>query len=805
MTTKKTVTFGAAVLLAVAIQMTASASSTIPGTNIQYDHYLTKSDSGIYSLTTGRTSQNWSDGYTIQAEDEHVALYIPSGLTAYATKETQTIVPKIYCAGRVSNSGTASLIFEFNNLFLLEGGEIHQSNIGRKAGKITILSEDAEHPALLNFSRSGAEDYPWRYPFYLRARFIGSKDSQLLYQLGGLYPGMLTLETGSDWSGFEGTLRVADGLGIANVANVPVSMPGAVRFGRDGILKLTADSAPYSFGELSFAEGGSITNTGSGATLTVAGTFDTGTNCYWLSGNPGTFGTLILGDGLTLRNEQSTPTTVLTVTNRLEVGKKITIEYAGVSVQTTYSKAQPKLLLMKLTPEAVAAGVPDLSGVAVSLKQAWSWRMGYLTTEADPEVSGGLLVYATVGSFFRYRSGPDEWNETTNRGKWLDPVDSLQYWDDGSYPAGDSNIYYVAQTVFITASSVSTFPAKTLIIKDDLCVTAPSAYVTNLYIYGGLLYIREANIHFGGNITPVDGLRKIRCLKYGDFYLDAALHGPNGLVFESYSVSASGGAAFHLTADNSDWTGNLLPWWTVREAAAVSVNETYHTRIVVGDAKALGGNPKTFTFGSMMLTDYAEIRFTNTTVQTASNRGLCVTNGILRVDQGATADLTAPVTLNGTLRKVGAGTLGLGGGIRWAANNDLTDTTAPAAGENVLLVQEGAVKASSLALANVTFSDGAGIAADAASGAMDLSGATVAAAGTINLTADANTLSEPTTTVVYPVVKVSAEQNATLGPAFKATKVWQGWTASLVSETDGDGNVTYSVKYRRKGTIVAIQ
>ena len=78
------------------------------------------------------------------------------------------------------------------------------------------------------------------------------------------------------------------------------------------------------------------------------------------------------------------------------------------------------------------------------------------------------------------------------------------------------------------------------------------------------------------------------------------------------------------------------------------------------------------------------------------------------------------------------------------------------------------------------------------------------AAGTINLKADANTLPEPPTTVVYPVVKVSAEQNATLGPVFKAAKVWQGWIASLVSETDGDGNVVYSVKYRRKGTTISI-
>jgi len=46
---------------------------------------------------------------------------------------------------------------------------------------------------------------------------------------------------------------------------------------------------------------------------------------------------------------------------------------------------------------------------------------------------------------------------------------------------------------------------------------------------------------------------------------------------------------------------------------------------------------------------------------------------------------------------------------------------------------------------------------------------------------------------------------ALLAAAFKATKVWKGWAATLVSDTDGEGNVTYSVKYGKRGTVVVIQ
>ena len=790
---------GLAAFSAVVVQMAASAADTIPGTDIQYDHYLTKNDSSTYSLTTGQAKQRWSDGYTIAEGDENVVLYIPAGLTAYATNITQTIVPKIYCAGRVSNSGTAGLIFTFNNLFLLEGGEIEQKTIGRKAGKITILSEDAEHPALLNFSRSGAEDFAWRYPAYLRARVVGSKDSQFLYKMGGRYPGLLVLETGSDWSEFEGTLRIADGLGIENRYNVPVTTPGAVRFGRDGILHLYYANTPYSFGELSFEENGSISITNSlpGATLTVAGTFDTGTNCYWFSRNEGTFGTLILGDGLTLHDDQEKPTTVLTVTNRLEIGRNITVEYPNMSDKVVASPA--KVLLMRLAPEAVAAGVSDLSRVAVSFRVT----TGYLATEVDPENAGWMLVYAMEDNDLVYYNGPNEWNlPSSERGTWLNPAVAPTYWGDGLYPDGNKT-YCTTQNVFFASSGVKTFPGKTLVCRSTLYLAAASSYVTNLYLTG-MLYGRTG-LHFGGNLTPV-GKRTVRQLgDRGDFYLDSTLHGSGSLVFNSYyPVPGKGGATFYLTADNSDWTGGWETTWTEESGKPVPVDETYHVRLVVGDAKSLGGNPETFTYNLQKLANYTELRFTETTVQTAANRGFGVSLGIIRVDEGATADLTAPVTLKGTLYKVGAGTLGLGGGIRWATNNDLADTTGPSANKNIVLVKEGAVKGGSLAQAAVTFSDGAGIAADAASGAMDLTGATVTAEGSVCLKADANTLPEPTTNAAYPVVKVTAEQNATLGPAFRAARAWQGWAVSLVSETDGDGNVVYSVKYRRKGTTVLI-
>lgn len=55
-------------------------------------------------------------------------------------------------------------------------------------------------------------------------------------------------------------------------------------------------------------------------------------------------------------------------------------------------------------------------------------------------------------------------------------------------------------------------------------------------------------------------------------------------------------------------------------------------------------------------------------------------------------------------------------------------------------------------------------------------------------------------------MKVTASQAATLGVKFKAKKSpWRGWPVTLFSETDADGNVTYSVKYEKKGFVMSIR
>jgi hypothetical protein len=133
--------------------------------------------------------------------------------------------------------------------------------MGQKCGKITILSKNPDNPAKFCVHEADLAN------FNLAATVVGEKESQLLYCMKkASYSTELQLQSGSNWSGFEGTLRIADGLRIQNRGGVPIEMPGSVRFGKNGTLRLNNATGYYSLGNLSFEQDGMVSNR---ATLTV--------------------------------------------------------------------------------------------------------------------------------------------------------------------------------------------------------------------------------------------------------------------------------------------------------------------------------------------------------------------------------------------------------------------------------------------------------------------------------------------------------------------------------------------------------
>ena len=131
--------------------------------------------------------------------------------------------------------------------------------------------------------------------------------------------------------------------------------------------------------------------------------------------------------------------------------------------------------------------------------------------------------------------------------------------------------------------------------------------------------------------------------------------------------------------------------------------------LFVTNGLSLGGQCPSFTYDALTLERYGRLRVETCDVELADglNRGVYI-NGIGRmvVKGGLTLSVAWPVTVNGTFRKQGAGTLALGGTMRFA---DGDESTAPVEDKNLVRVEEGVLRldaAHALDGAAVTLADG---------------------------------------------------------------------------------------------------
>lgn len=785
---------------------------------------LTRSD-GKYdgreycSLTPDYEYVNWSDGLAIHPD---AIYYVGTGLCARSDTvgSGYSINPTIMLAGEVLVQGGYSATYSFNDLRILSGGCLNHYQINLKKGNITILAEDIGNPARFMFSRNEVNG-----TYRLGAKVCGSESSNLLFtnQYATAFGSCLQFCTDSDWTEFCGILTVADGLGIQNEKNVSVVAPGRFHLGNQAKVVWSKDNAPLSLGELTLGTCASITNVATSA-INVSGLLSTGENCFWLCNAGGAIGHMRLGRGTKVcSNVSSAP--VFKISDQVEIEDGVSIVLLKTNPASGMVPA--KVLVMKLAPDAVDAGLPDFSNVKVQLGHyynTWAGQqpdIGYkLVVEDDPDVTGGRCVYATHSPIIRY-IGENEWGGEYDS---MDPdADHSTNWEDGLYPHGGSFYAITSRTDIVFADADATHPSRTAmfpgecLLCDDLVtlyMLADSAYVSNLVMYARTsIYVRGAgNQHFGGNILvsawakerPMENAACIRMLGMQTFHLDSAISGDGALEIQSYYPTAFGGATVHMSGDNRAWSGCLYTSWS-KDDISPDADEMYHTRIVVGDAKSLGGDSGSFVHNKLSLSDYAEIRFTNTTAMAIANRGLCVNgNAAVNVDDGHTATFDSPLTLNGTLRKIGAGTLGLGGKVRYGINDDINDKTPPAAGANVIIVKSGSIKAKDVSDTSISFEADTAVATDFEYGALDITESAVTIADTLYVCADANAVVFEGASLTIPVVRMTDGQSATIGRKLRAKRVWKGIAATLLRES-ADGFTTYSVRYSRLGTCVTIR
>ena len=189
-----------------------------------------------------------------------------------------------------------------------------------------------------------------------------------------------------------------------------------------------------------------------------------------------------------------------------------------------------------------------------------------------------------------------------------------------------------------------------------------------------------------GRIHAVPSLDSVAAAEFRSqdkryLWIDSEIDGT--LDIDLVNAKADNTAYFELSGLNTNYVGRFAMRCVNTGAASDSTIGVLR----FADARNLGGSPASFVFDAVSLKDNSvlwDIGSGRSSV--AENRGLYVCGeNTLTVDDGATLELSAPITLDGALVKNGGGRLVLGGAARFGATSDGD----PAADANEIHVSEG--------------------------------------------------------------------------------------------------------------------
>lgn len=196
-----------------------------------------------------------------------------------------------------------------------------------------------------------------------------------------------------------------------------------------------------------------------------------------------------------------------------------------------------------------------------------------------------------------------------------------------------------------------------------------------------------------GNITIPEG-ETGRLQPFGERVIvtSSELHGTGTLWLDTNNDCSVPFGYHELTALNTDFKGQILASVVTKETRSVP-SEANKVTVFVTDGRNLGGSLEAFRHDAIQFEQMSLLKVTNDVTLDQANRGFLV-KGTARLEAaaGTTLKLATPLTLNGQLRKEGAGTLALAGKLRFGLNDNLSDTTAPSADANLIRVRAGSLK-----------------------------------------------------------------------------------------------------------------
>lgn len=765
--------------------------------------YVTFSGSNWRSGTPNNldTATGWSDGKPPHSDSNYYikvsAKYFPGYIFDKDFPPFQG--RKLVVGGQIVQQGQANSYMPWGDTLFLPGSEYFMYCYPNVNSGVFTITGTAEKPVNFSFSSTSLCTWPVAADFRSDptgyAVFRQRTDCPLAD-----YPYGLDMNCTGDWSQYFGTMFLHQNWTFRHACpRIP------------GTIVLSAKDSKMQF---------------------------TGT-----SGEP-MVGTLKMGTGSSVHWAYSS-SQVLFVSNRLEVADGVTMKPHKVSGHALCTEATP-VPFLKLSGEAVAAGVPDFEKIVVNDTSKYMGPIPRVKVTFEDADDGAKVACA---SYYRYVSLTNGNGQSAfcRTGSW-DGYRPENYWNDGQYPVAGTD-YFSGWNTLVRPDEAD---AANYVFPGNLLV-----FVYNLGLYCNTTMRIIAAARDGGGFSEghphpklyLVGNRKTFFLRGGLELVDmadpsastktskglsVAVGDANTMLIES-DISGKGFLAFYLASVSSEshkdatiWNGcvdlsgdnrKFLDKMIVKADLLDSDNGYFpatpafepgpssNVTLRVHAQKNLGGSLPSFAFDALTVSNECRLVLADTATYDDATRGwFFPRKAYLGVLSNSVAKVQSTVTLGGELVKEDPGSVIFSA---LAQEND-ADT-------KKITVRGGAIGAASATVFDgipLDFATGAGLAVEAhpadqtfaARGFTytDVSKLTSAGTITVTITGVAD-WTEGFVPFTVGICTVPTAQAATLAGKMRAKKPAKGIGAKIVTIDNGDGTTTIAANCDRFGMVLLVR
>ena len=698
--------------------------------------------------------------------------------------------------GKIANCGPLTMlpdsVFYWVNIGNIVGGSVHVKGTGTSTTK----------PVLFRSGRNGNNES--LYSMNADMSFSSDADGELYWMLDSGRTIGVTFTVPEDWSGFTGTFRMGRNLTFKTKSG-RYNMAGHAIITTNAMLQLTASSGQSEIGALTIQKNGVLNLSAANGTQMVK------------------------------------------ITTKLEM------EPGALVIPQTFSgnliAAQEFHPVFNLTAEAVAAGLPDFSSIPV----ADSGRKASLVNghEATTGIFPGLNWVVrdaegggkTVGFSYKETVAVTNGMSYANCGfipNGTGAADPANFWADGQYPQKGKAYYNPGKNLIIRGTgNPYVFPGDSFmhyagamgIFSDSRDMT-----ITNLILAGN----GRTRLMSSGTVYHLRGTLKVLRTEEGTKtptascgwkfnvgdkctqFIDSDISGDGVLAMQMDTEVGSSSwnktlpcGIVELTGDNSAFQGKMtVDCWQTAGSYAGYFDTPYqpgpysNITLRVSSQSNLGGALPQAAYNALTINNECRLTLLSTAEFAEPTRGwFFPSNAYLRVEEGAVATVTSPITFGQKLVKEGAGALMLGGTASVASG---------LAGRPQVKVEAGSlgfVSSTAIAGLDVDFAPGTSLRLKVtqpgegmSARGVDLTNASITSSSAIPIVFDASDGDGAAKRdIAVPVCTIPTSEASSYADLFSISHAPRGYNAALTWTQNGDSTMTLRAELTTKGFVISFR